>query len=161
MLLQEAMVEKLRHSVEAQAETGANPNPHPHPNPYPSPSPSPDPTPTPAPNPNPNQVSQFCRGASREVSLVLLGLLPAAVLQGPAAGGGDEEGGGEGGGEVLCLLMEAALQAHLTHAGLEAAESSAGPPLELVSAPLAVLGAALASRPALTVQGVGVGVGWR
>ena len=82
-------------------------------------------------------VRQFCRGASREVSLVLLGLLPAAVLQGPAAGGGDEEGGGEGGGEVLCLLMEAALQAHLTHAGLDAAESSAGPPLELVSAPLA------------------------
>jgi len=85
---------------------------------------------------------------------VLLGLLPAAVLgeggeardalavlpavlQGPAVGGGGEEGGGEGGGEVLCLLMEAALQAHLTHAGLDAAESSAGPPLELVSAPLA------------------------
>ena len=55
---------------------------------------------------------------------------------------------------MLCLLMEAALQAHLTHAGLEAAESCAGPPLELVSAPLAVLGAALASRPALTVQGM-------
>ena len=107
---------------------------------------------------------------------MLLGLLPAAVLgeggeardalaalpavlQGPAAGGGDEEGGGEGGGQVLCLLMEAALQAHLTHAGLEAAESVAGPPLQLASAPLAVLGAALASRPALTVQGVGVGVG--
>merc|ERR1719272_137651 len=59
--------------------------------------------------------------------------------------------------------MEAALQAHLTHAGLEATEASGaaegtlggrGPPPDLVSPPLAVLGAALASQPALTVEGM-------
>ena len=64
---------------------------------------------------------------------------------------------------MLCQLMEAALQAHLTHAGLEATEASGaaegtlggrGPPPDLVSPPLAVLGAALASQPALTVEGM-------
>ena len=68
-----------------------------------------------------------------------------------------------GGGGVVCHLMEAALQAHLTHAGLEATDSSGaaegalggrGPAPDLVSAPLAVLGAALTSQPSLSIEGM-------
>ena len=44
----------------------------------------------------------------------------------------------------------------MTHAGLEATEASGAterPPLNLVIEPVAVLGAALASQPALTLEG--------
>jgi len=56
-------------------------------------------------------VTQFCRGASKEASLVVIGLLPTAVVS----------------VTVLCKLMEAALQARPTTPGCHMAELTTAP----------------------------------
>mmetsp|Transcript_39579 Transcript_39579/g.104889 ORF Transcript_39579/g.104889 Transcript_39579/m.104889 type:complete len:147 (-) Transcript_39579:480-920(-) len=57
-------------------------------------------------------VVQFCRGASKDVALVVLGLLPTTVHS----------------TAVLARLMEAALQAYLNHVGLASLEADATTP---------------------------------
>jgi hypothetical protein len=79
-------------------------------------------------------VTQFCRGASKEASFGVVGLLPTTVVS----------------IAVLCRLMEAALQAYLNNAGVACVSDSTE--LDFVAEPLATLGAAIASRPALTVS---------
>jgi len=77
-------------------------------------------------------VVQFCRGTSREVALVVLGLLPTSVRD----------------TSVLSRLMEAALQAYLNNVGIDA---SADLDYDFVAEPMSVLGAAIASQPSLSI----------
>uniref|UniRef100_A0A7S2CKC4 Uncharacterized protein n=1 Tax=Haptolina brevifila TaxID=156173 RepID=A0A7S2CKC4_9EUKA len=84
---------------------------------------------------------QLCKGVSQPIALIIIGLLPSTVRS----------------AAVVSVLMEGALQAYLTAAGMDAASTVGAPlrpewthnpaDLSFVEEPLAVLGAALASTP--------------
>ena len=94
---------------------------------------------------------QLCKGMPKPVALVILGLLPTRVKS----------------AAVVSLLMEAALQAYLTSAGLDAGSGAnatldlhapvigtpaAAIPVDFVSEPIGALGVAVASQEHLSLE---------
>ena len=81
-------------------------------------------------------TAQFCKSVpSKAAALVVLGLLPTTVRS-PT---------------VMTTLTEAALQAYLNHCGSEEASGGGAELLDFASEPLAVMGAAMASAPELSL----------
>ena len=82
-------------------------------------------------------TAQFCKSVpSKAAALVVLGVLPTTVNS-PT---------------VMTTLTEAALQAYLNHCGSEENSGGGAELLDFASEPLAVMGAAMASAPELSLD---------